>query len=368
MFVFLSGGPGEPGVPFLAARPQVARPGGATRCGSSPSTSAAPARDALDCPALQKEMGASDLTPPTERRGHRLRDEARRPPPVLHHRRHGRGPRGAADRAEGRQAHARRHLLRHVHRAALRTRLPEAGEGARARLGRPRRGLDACSSTTQMKATGPRPRPGDDQGDWRRSSRSRATARSCSTCSPALSVGAPRDDGYVDAIHAGRERQRHRADGAGSNGVGKAVHRWTAAQLSQGLHASTLCADWPAPWGDASAPLEGPRGRARRRRGQAHRRRHSTRSTARPRRGNGFALQCLYWPPVAGRQAGRAARPPRRPDAAAQRRPRPLDPVRVGRAGADPRARRQADRSSRAPATTSRTRATRRRWPPCGGS
>ena len=71
-----------------------------------------------------------------------------------------------------------------------------------------------------------------------------------------LSVGAPRDDGYIDAI-----RQAASGDDASLKrwltGVGKVVHRYTAAELSQGLHASTLCADWPAPWGDASAPSEG---------------------------------------------------------------------------------------------------------------
>ena len=66
MFVFLSGGPGEPGVPFLARARKWLGPAARQGPASSPSTSAAPASDALDCPALQKEMGASDLTPPTE--------------------------------------------------------------------------------------------------------------------------------------------------------------------------------------------------------------------------------------------------------------------------------------------------------------
>jgi pimeloyl-ACP methyl ester carboxylesterase len=80
--------------------------------------------------------------------------------------------------------------------------------------------------------------------------------------------------------------------------VAKVVHGWKAEMLSQGLHASTLCADSPAPWGDASKPIEG-----RRQALDAAAAKLSDddlypydRATA---TGNGFALQCLYWPPVA---------------------------------------------------------------------
>jgi pimeloyl-ACP methyl ester carboxylesterase len=111
-----------------------------------------------------------------------------------------------------------------------------------------------------------------------------------------LSVGAPRDDGYIGAI-------RQAADGDDAslkrwlNGVGKVVHRYTAAQLSQGLHASTLCADWPAPWGDASAPLKG---REDALEAAADKLTDADtypfdRETATK---NGFARQCLYWPPM----------------------------------------------------------------------
>jgi pimeloyl-ACP methyl ester carboxylesterase len=111
-----------------------------------------------------------------------------------------------------------------------------------------------------------------------------------------LSVGAPGDDGYLDAI-----QQAAAGDDVSLNrwltGVAKYAHGWKAEQLSQGLHASTLCADSPAPWGDASAPFEG-----RREALDAAAKKFSDadlfpfdRETA---TGNGFALQCLYWPPV----------------------------------------------------------------------
>ena len=70
------------------------------------------------------------------RRGHRLRARPGRGPALLQHGGHRRGHRGAADRAGRRQADARRHLLRDLHRAALRARPPRARPRPRARLRR----------------------------------------------------------------------------------------------------------------------------------------------------------------------------------------------------------------------------------------
>jgi len=66
-------------------------------------------------------------------------------------------------------------------------------------------------------------------------------------------------------------------------------------QLSQGLHASTLCGDWRWPWGDSSAPLAGR---------EAALKRYAKRlpkSALGPFdldtvTGNGIMRQCLYWP------------------------------------------------------------------------
>ena len=124
-----------------------------------------------------------------------------------------------------------------------------------------------------------------------------------------LSVGAPRGNGAVNAIAQAADGN----DGplkALQAGVGRVMDGYTADRLSQGLHASTLCADAPAPWGDAAAPLEG--------REQALEDAATQlgeddlypydRETA---TGNGIALQCLYWPPVdVPRGAGPGARCP----------------------------------------------------------
>jgi pimeloyl-ACP methyl ester carboxylesterase len=71
----------------------------------------------------------------------------------------------------------------------------------------------------------------------------------------------------------------------------------TAGQLSQGLHASTLCADMRMPWGGPDTPL-------------TERRAALARSVARlttaqvwpfdraTAAGNGIIQTCLYWPPT----------------------------------------------------------------------
>src|SRR4051812_42062507 len=64
-FVFLSGGPGEPGVPFIArARKWLGPEAADVRIVAFDQRGTGD--DALDCPALQKEMGASDLSPPSK--------------------------------------------------------------------------------------------------------------------------------------------------------------------------------------------------------------------------------------------------------------------------------------------------------------
>ena len=70
----------------------------------------------------------------------------------------------------------------------------------------------------------------------------------------------------------------------------------TAGELSQGLHASTLCADLTMPWGGPQTPLaaRGPalaRVVARLTPAQTW---PFDRATA---AGNGFIQTCLYWPP-----------------------------------------------------------------------
>jgi pimeloyl-ACP methyl ester carboxylesterase len=69
---------------------------------------------------------------------------------------------------------------------------------------------------------------------------------------------------------------------------------FSATQLSQGLHASTLCADTAAPWGGPDAPLAD---RAERLRSAALGLDLWPLGSA-TATGNGIARTCLYWPPT----------------------------------------------------------------------
>jgi len=111
-----------------------------------------------------------------------------------------------------------------------------------------------------------------------------------------LSVGAPRGNDAQKALSQAAGGDTGYLEGLQA-GVSRVMKSWTAEKLSQGLHASTLCADMPAPWGDASAPLEGR---------QAALEREAAKLTdddlypfdRQTATGNGIAQQCLNWPPV----------------------------------------------------------------------
>jgi pimeloyl-ACP methyl ester carboxylesterase len=68
--------------------------------------------------------------------------------------------------------------------------------------------------------------------------------------------------------------------------------------LDQGLHASALCADWRYPWGTSAAPLSG-REAALTRAVAKLRARALFPFDRRTATGNGFIRQCLPWPPTA---------------------------------------------------------------------
>ena len=73
--------------------------------------------------------------------------------------------------------------------------------------------------------------------------------------------------------------------------------RYPASLLDQGLHASTLCADWRYPWGNSAAPLAGRAAKLRAAvaRIPAKKLYPFDRRTA---SGNGFVQQCLPWAPT----------------------------------------------------------------------
>jgi pimeloyl-ACP methyl ester carboxylesterase len=93
-------------------------------------------------------------------------------------------------------------------------------------------------------------------------------------------------------------RRARRGDPASLNALLRTSRRWERAParaLSQGLHASALCADWRFPWGDSNAPVT-TRG-ARLAAAAARLARRDVwpfdRATA---VGNGIVQQCLPWP------------------------------------------------------------------------
>jgi pimeloyl-ACP methyl ester carboxylesterase len=112
----------------------------------------------------------------------------------------------------------------------------------------------------------------------------------------ALSISHPHLKIAIDALHAAARGRR-----AGlvrlMHGVERRERAYAAGELSQGLHASTLCADTPAPWGGPGAPLAGRRAKLDAAVAKLPRAALGPydRATA---SGNGIALQCLYWPPV----------------------------------------------------------------------
>ncbi len=293
VLAFLSGGPGEPGLPFFErARKWLGPAASSVRLVAIDQRGTG--ADALDCPALQKEMGASDLTPPSrgavescadelgdERRFFTTADtvedlEALRV--ALH------ADKLALDGVSYGTYVAQRYALAHpdrVSRLVLDSVVPAEGV--------------SLLSDVSIKAT-ERVLGKDASEDLATVVRNEHNGPQLLDMLTSLSVGAPRDDGYIDALD-----QASKGDDAALDrwlaGVAKAVHGWTAEELSQGLHASTLCADSPAPWGDASAPEDGRRqalDAAAAKLGEADLYPYD-RETA---TGNGFALQCLYWPPV----------------------------------------------------------------------
>jgi pimeloyl-ACP methyl ester carboxylesterase len=125
----------------------------------------------------------------------------------------------------------------------------------------------------------------------------------------ALSIGVPRLDDVPALLHRARA-----GDTRPLRSLIAAVHRAEsvpAGLLSQGLHAATLCADSPAPWGGPDAP-EDERARAL----QRTRARLTPADTApfppAVATAQGLLLTCRWWPPMAAPPAP-AAGPIRAP-------------------------------------------------------
>jgi pimeloyl-ACP methyl ester carboxylesterase len=293
VFMMLSGGPGEAGVFLLkSGRRFLGEAVDQVRLVSLDQRGTG--RDALDCPALQEAMGASDLTPPParavtacaarlgdDRRFYTTRDTVE---DIEALRIALKADKLALDGTSYGTFVAQRYALAypgHVSGLVLDSVVPS--EGA------------SVLSEVSIKAT--RRVVGEETAkQMAKVIQEHHNGPALLDILTGLSVGAPRGDGAAKAIKAAAGGNMGPLDGLIA-GVRHAMQGWGATRLSQGLHASTLCADIPAPWGTAASPRQGRKQAledAARKLGQDDLYPYD-RATA---TGNGIALQCLNWPPV----------------------------------------------------------------------
>ena len=284
VLVLLSGGPGQPGLPFLeSARRHLGATGRNLRLAVIDQRGTG--RDALRCPALQREMGASDLTPPTAAA---VKDCAKR---IGDERRFYATTDTVADLDMLRQALgaekialdgvsygtyvAERYALAHpdrVSKLVLDSVVPHNGlvtyplevmQAAPRVLGR--------AATRDLAAVIARHHNGPQMLDML----------------TGLSIGAPHLPVAVRALHTAADGDMGPLNRLAA-GVLRAERAYKATDLSQGLHAATLCAD-AAPWPDT------PVGERDLQAGALAAVYPYDEETAKD---NGVVRQCLFWPPT----------------------------------------------------------------------
>jgi pimeloyl-ACP methyl ester carboxylesterase len=296
----LSGGPGQPGLPILHGF--VSRALSAEEHGyrivvfDQRGTGAG----ALDCKAMQHQMGSSDLTPPT----------------------------AAAVRACARKLGARRQFFGTDDVVADMDDLRQAlgvdkwsldGISYGTYVGE-RYGLSHPSHVSKLVLDSVVPQVGEiDLGVAEFAAVRRVLGLVCGRgCVADLAAVVRRDhlgpqlfdaltfDSIADptfrtfwnvpaALHAARHGNRKPLNRFLAAAL--QYQRWPASLLDQGLHASALCADWRYPWGTSAAPAAGRAAKLR----AAVARIPAAKLYPFDRRtasGNGFIRQCLPWAPT----------------------------------------------------------------------
>jgi pimeloyl-ACP methyl ester carboxylesterase len=311
VMLFLTGGPGQPGVPFAASvRREFRRERRAYRLAVIDQRGTG--GQALRCPALQKAVGTSDLTVPppkavtacARRLGPR-RDFFSTADTVadLDDLRAALGvPKLTIDGVSYGTFVAERYAIAHPDRVArlvLDSIVPaDSLDGLEVE------GMRRTATVLRAVCRAQRC-PSDPAADLAAVVRRYHNGPALDDTIVAMSVGAPSYPGLPAALRearAGRPQRLRRLIAA--------VHRAQAAPagvLSQGLHAATLCADLRAPWGRPSTPFAG-RVAAVRRGAAASDPFPFDRATV---AGNGLIQTCLRWPAprTAPRPVGRRLPP-----------------------------------------------------------
>jgi pimeloyl-ACP methyl ester carboxylesterase len=301
VLLVLAGGPGEAGLPIIRGFVHRALSAERRQYRIVVMDQRGTGAGALDCPALQAQMGSSDLTPPTAvavrscarrigaRRAFYGTDDVVVDMEAL---RQALGVRSwSLDGISYGTFVGERYALTHparVRRLVLDSVVPQAGEtdlgvaefaGVRRVLGSVcgARCLADLSVVVRRDHLGPQLFDAltfDSIAD--------PTYRRIWDVPRALQAAREGEPAALDAFLAAARRYQRDTP---------------AAELDQGLHASALCADWRFPWGDSSAPVAG---RVAALGGAVHRLPASALYPfdAATAAGNGFVRQCLPWPPT----------------------------------------------------------------------
>ncbi|MFI9100517.1 alpha/beta fold hydrolase [Streptomyces fildesensis] len=297
--IFLAGGPGQPGVPLMTRIAGIMAPAlGQYRMIMIDQRGTG--AGALQCPQLQKEMGSSDLTPPTPQA---VKDCAAAIGPD---RRYFSTADTVGDLDLLRQALgarritldgvsygtfvAERYALAHpdrVNRLVLDSVVPQQGDQLP--------DLTTLTATARVlraacAATGCGTDPARDLAQVVRTYHNGPAVLDMITTYEFVD---PDYKGVPEALHlaaAGRPQTlQGYIDGTHEGSAA------TAEQLSQGLHASTLCADYRYPWGTSDTPVDGRAAvldRVERKLNPARTWPFDAATATR----NGFILSCLDWP------------------------------------------------------------------------